>query len=348
MNYTISVIFRLIPVLMAGVCVGLGIFTWSTSHSIGGFVSGHVLIFLGAVCLCLFATASVIIRQLIGALNLFDKIFYPTLGYTLAIGTVIVGFLVMNSSDANDAFVAGHVVFGLGMICFCVSTVATASICFKRIPQNSALPAGTTVDKCFPPAVAVILVAVPVIAAVVTWTWALYLIFTEKPFPHFIAGHVMAGLAMICTSLIGLVVSVVKQIDNTYTEFDRRSWPALVIVMGAAAIVWGLLLLIFKPQPFVIAPGFVMIGLGMICYSILSKVLLLALVWRRTFALANRIPLLPVGTALTCLFTAAFLAQASDISAPFFIPAHVLAGLGAICFSLFSIVSILESGTSKT
>ena len=31
----------------------------------------------------------------------------------------------------------------------------------------------------------------------------------------------------------------------------------------------------------------------------------------------------------------------------YFIPARVLTGLGAICFTLFSIVSILESGTSS-
>jgi len=31
----------------------------------------------------------------------------------------------------------------------------------------------------------------------------------------------------------------------------------------------------------------------------------------------------------------------------YFVPARVLAGLGGICFTLFSIVSILESGTSK-
>ncbi|MDZ5007297.1 DUF2776 family protein, partial [Clostridium perfringens] len=30
-----------------------------------------------------------------------------------------------------------------------------------------------------------------------------------------------------------------------------------------------------------------------------------------------------------------------------FVPAHVMVGLGAICFTLFSIVSILESGTSN-
>ena len=92
-----------------------------------------------------------------------------------------------------------------------------------------------------------------------------------------------------------------------------------------------------------------MTGLGLVCFSILSKVGLLALVWRQTFALANRVPLIPVLTALTCLFLAAFVFQAAvESPVTLFIPAWVLTGLGAICFSLYSIVSILESGTSSS
>ncbi|MEN1374865.1 DUF2776 family protein, partial [Pseudomonas aeruginosa] len=57
------------------------------------------------------------------------------------------------------------------------------------------------------------------------------------------------------------------------------------------------------------SPGLILICLGMICYSIFSKVWLLALVWRRTCSLANRIPMIPVFTCLFCLFLAAFLAE---------------------------------------
>ena len=51
-------------------------------------------------------------------------------------------------------------------------------------------------------------------------------------------------------------------------------------------------------------------------------------------------------TALTCLFLAAFVFELATVNTDYFIPARVLVGLGAICFTLFSIVSILESGTS--
>ena len=65
------------------------------------------------------------------------------------------------------------------------------------------------------------------------------------------------------------------------------------------------------------------------------------------FQLANRIPLIPVFTALACLFLSAFLFEMASLHNAYFVPARVLAGLGGICFTLFSIVSILESGTSK-
>ena len=88
-------------------------------------------------------------------------------------------------------------------------------------------------------------------------------------------------------------------------------------------------------------------SLGLVCYSISSKVILLAAIWRNTFKLANRIPLIPVFTALACLFLSAFLFEMASLHNAYFVPARVLAGLGGICFTLFSIVSILESGTSK-
>ncbi|MFQ8888097.1 DUF2776 family protein [Bilophila wadsworthia] len=52
-------------------------------------------------------------------------------------------------------------------------------------------------------------------------------------------------------------------------------------------------------------------------------------------------------TALTCLFIAAFLFEAATINPAYMVPARVMVGLGGICFTLFSIVSILESGTSS-
>ena len=83
------------------------------------------------------------------------------------------------------------------------------------------------------------------------------------------------------------------------------------------------------------------------CWSISSKVILLAKIWHADFPLANRIPIIPVLTALACLFLAAFLYEAALFETKYFVPARVLTGFGAICFTLYSIVSILESGANK-
>lgn len=80
----------------------------------------------------------------------------------------------------------------------------------------------------------------------------------------------------------------------------------MVLAMGTLSILWGLLIL-KNPNPAESSIGYIMIGLGLVCYSISSKVILLAAIWRNTFKLANRIPLIPVFTALLCLFLSAFL-----------------------------------------
>ncbi|HEX5314391.1 MAG TPA: DUF2776 family protein [Gammaproteobacteria bacterium] len=346
MNYTISVLFRAIPAAMAALCVGYGLYCWTASAGSDYFVAGHVVTFLGAICLALFATAATIIRQLVQWYNRFYRWTLPIFAYLVAAATIAFGLRMR--VGPTDVFVAGHVVFGLGLISACVATVATASTRFTLIPDNSRRAAGDP-----PPAAAFgagtgrLLETIPLILAAVGWAWAIYLLTRATDAAPFIAGHVLAGLAAICTSLIALVASVVRQIRNTYTRRDARLWPALVVAMGTINIVWGIVIVALHREPYWFAPGFVLIGLGLICFSILSKVLLLALVWRRSFPLANRIPLIPVATALGCLFLAAFLFQAAVTNEAFFIPARVLVGLGAICFSLFSIVSILESGTSS-
>ncbi len=54
----------------------------------------------------------------------------------------------------------------------------------------------------------------------------------KKHNAYYVAGHVMAGLACICSSLVALVATIVRQIRNNYTKAERKRWPALVLIMG--------------------------------------------------------------------------------------------------------------------
>lgn len=347
-----SVVFRAIPLAMMGVCVGLGLYVWTAGDAAGNFVAGRVVTFLGAICLCLFCTAATIIRQLIGCYTALDRVVYPAIGYAAATGTAAYGasvFAGAPSAGLNPQYVAGHVVFGLGLISGCVATVATASTKFSLIPQNSQSADGDrpVPSTAFPQAAVLVLGAIPVVLALVAWSFSIANLTMSSTPGRSTVGHVVAGLAAICTSLIALVWSILRQVQNSYGERDRIGWPALVIVMGSLSMTWGIVLLVLDRASYHLTPGWVMTGLGLVCFSILSKVGLLALVWQRTFALADRVPLLPVLTALTCLFLSAFVFQAAVLDTNVFIAARVLAGLGAICFSLYSIVSILESGTSS-
>lgn len=347
MNYGISVLFRAIPIVMAFICFFLGGFIFLYGNDAARDVAGPVVFFLGSICLALFATAGTIIRQLIHTFRPVFKYLLPGFGYLVALVTIAMGIWVFSQGTANF-LVSGHVVCGVGLIAACVSTAATSSTKFYLIPQNSHAVATTVNKEGFSATTERVLIALAAVFALTAWIWCIILLSRIKEGnAYFVAGTVMGGLACICTSLIALVASIVRQIRNDYSERDRHFWPKMVFFFGTVCVIWGLVIILTMIGHAANTTGFIMIGLGLVCFSISSKVLLLAKVWRQEYALANRIPLIPVITALLCLFLAAFLFEEGTLDNAFFVPARVLVGLGAICFCLFSIVSILESGTSK-
>lgn len=347
MNYGISVLFRAIPLLMALFCFGYGAFVLHMGMDSAKYVAGPVVLSLGMICIALFATAATIIRQIIHTYGTVAKYALPVLGYLAALLTFIYGWEYMSEAPTASHFVAGHVVCGVAFITACVATTATSSTRFTLIPANSGTTGHDVPPQAFNAVQGNILIAVAILLALATWIWAFWLLAkSDVHNAYYVAGHVMAGIACICTSLVALVATIVRQIRNSYSHAERRWWPALVLAMGTLGILWGLLIMT-NPNPAKSSIGYIMIGLGLVCYSISSKVILLAAIWRNTFKLANRIPLIPIFTALACLFLSAFLFEMASVHEVYFVPARVLAGLGGICFTLFSIVSILESGTSK-
>ena len=110
---------------MGLICIALGGFVLESSGQSEYFVAGHVLISLAAICLALFTTAFIIISQLTRGVNTFYNTLFPIIGYAGSIITMIWGWALLAGNDVMaDEFVAGHVIFGVGMIAACVSTVA--------------------------------------------------------------------------------------------------------------------------------------------------------------------------------------------------------------------------------
>lgn len=352
MNYYISILFRAIPLAMGAMCLGYGIYVKDLGQAIGSdfLVAGHVLIYLTAICIALFTTAATIILQIINKYNKFYKWALPIIGYLAGIFTIVSGIILWRVGIyIPPYFVSGNVVLGLGLITCCVATVATASTKFMMIPQNGAnLKEGENPEGAFKESTVKILIGIPTICTVLAFFRGAYLLFNSVSSDYLVAGHVLIGIGFVCASLILLVISIVRQIQNKFTEKERYRWAILVAVFGTIDILWGIVILCISKDPIMIAPGYVLIGLGIVCYSILSKVLLLGMVWRKSNPLAKRVPLIPVFTALICLFMGAFLFESEIFNIAYFIPARVMIGLGAICFTLFSIVSILESGTSSS
>nr|WP_263969376.1 DUF2776 domain-containing protein [Roseomonas sp. SXEYE001]MCV4210441.1 DUF2776 domain-containing protein [Roseomonas sp. SXEYE001] len=341
-----SVVFRAIPLVMAVICIAFGWYVLSSGDAAGNLVAGRVLISLAAICFALFTTAATIIRQLIHRYPPIWHVVLPAAGYLAAATAVVAGLFIISGPSLPDQ-VSGHVMIGIGLIAGCVSTVAAASVKFSLIKAAEALPVGGGPPTgAYSRSLGGLLISVPAVLAATGFAVCAGL-FRDGGTAGFVAGHVVFGLSVICSALIALVSSVVRQVRNEFSAGERYLWSWFVAAMGTVNLLMGLWVLFSSQDPARLAPGVVLIGLSLICFSILSKVLLLALVWRQTFALANRIPLIPVGTALACLFFAAFLFVATVAQPAFFVGAHVLVGLGAVCFTLFSIVSILEAGTAK-
>lgn len=346
MNFAVSVLFRAIPLVFGAICLAFGLYINSGGQDADHFVAGHVNIALTAICYALFTTAATIIRQLIHRYSLFWRIALPLSGYVVALTAIGWGIAVLFQGGGAQFLVGGHVIIGVGLVAVCVSTVATASTAFALIPVNAAVgPEAGPPEGAYLREVGMVLMAIPMVCAVVGFALAFGLL-SRGESSTYVAGHIVFGLAAICASLVALVASIVRQVRNTFGESERYRWSWLVVAMGTVNLLLGLYVLLSSDRPYRVAPGCILIGLALICFSILSKALLLALVWRRSFPLANRIPIMPVATALICLFFSAFLFEAAVTDQQFFIPARVLVGLGAVCFTLFSIVSILEAGTS--
>ena len=347
MSPFISVLFRAIPLVMGAVCLAFGLYVLSGGDDPGHVVAGHVNIALTAICIALFTTAATIIRQLVHRYGRVWEIVLPTLGYLVATATVVWGVTVIQRGPETEYVVAGHVMLGIGFIAACVSTVAAASTKFILIQASAKLAPGSgPPDGAYSRGVGAVLVAIPAVLALIGLAVSATL-YARGGADALVAAHVLTGLSVICAALVALVASIVRQVRNEFGDAERYRWSWWVVTMGTVNVVLGVWVLLSSDDPARLAPGTVLIGLGLICFSILSKVVLLALVWRQVFALANRIPLIPVGTALACLFFAAFLFEATTTQPGFFVGAHVLVGLGAVCFTLFSIVSILEAGTSS-
>lgn len=221
MNYGISVLFRAIPLAMALFCFFYGGFIYFWGDDSSRMIAGPVVFFLGSICLALYATAVTIIRQIIGTYSTFAKYFLPIMAYAVAIFTFVFGTAIFSDTAHAEYFVAGHVVSGLGLITGCVATAATVSTRFKLITGNSADPTHDVNPEGFSLQQELIFETVAAFFAVVAWAWT-FILLGGGTTAHFVAGSVMGGIACICTSLIALVASIVRQERNVYSDREKK------------------------------------------------------------------------------------------------------------------------------
>jgi len=346
MNYCISILFRVIPLLMAAFCFAYGAYVLTAGDSPDRLIAGYVIFFLGSVCVALYCTAVMLIRHIVGTCNTAAKYIFPILGYAFALFTLVYGLTIIDVHYA-PTYVSGHVVCGLALITACVATAAASSTGFGLIPVNSADSDRTFNPSGFSRTAGGMLMGVVAVVSTVAWIWAIILLAMGNTQAHFVAGCIMAGIACVCMSLIALVASIVRQVQGIYTDREKVIWPLWTLMSGLASFVLGLVIVLVHWGGSADFVGFVLIGLALVCWSVSGAVILLAKTWHSESAPVSRIPLIPVIATLTSLFMAAFLFEEALFKIEFFVPARVLVGFGAICFAIFSIVSIIENGAKK-
>ena len=191
----------------------------------------------GMICIALFATAATIIRQIIHTYNTVVRYALPVLGYLAALLTFICGWEYISEAATASHFVAGHVICGVAFITACVATTATSSTRFTLIPANSQTTENNVLPQAFNGTQGKLLIVVAALLALATWIWTFLLLAkSDVHNAYYVAGHVMAGIACICTSLVALVATILRQIRNSYSHAERKWWPVMVLAMGTLII----------------------------------------------------------------------------------------------------------------
>lgn len=179
------------------------------------------------ICIALFATAATI--YLANPNHTLRARFFICIAYYrlsgLLLSQLLAGICMFTRSTSASSFVAGHVVAGVGLITTCVATAATSSTRFSLIPANSKMIGNGIPKGAFTKGQERILKTIAITISLIAWIWAFVLLAKSDVHPaYFVAGHVMVGLACICTSLIALVATIARQIRNVYTDRERKRW----------------------------------------------------------------------------------------------------------------------------
>lgn len=231
MNYGISVLFRAIRLVMALFCFFYGgyIYLWGddSSRMIAGrsFSSSDRS---ASHCLRRPPRSS---RPDHPHVQSVRQVFSADSRILRSPRTFICGIAIFKDTEVAEFFVAGHIVCGLGLITGCVATAATVSTRFSLIPENSTSPSREINAKGFTQQQELIFESIAAFFAALAWAWTIVLLAGGST-PHFVAGSVMGGIACICTSLIALVASIVRQERNVYADREKKIWPRLVLIMG--------------------------------------------------------------------------------------------------------------------
>ena len=334
-----SFLLRLITLSMTAFTLGFGFYLLFGRASV---LPGKFMIALSSVTFALYTVVASSMRPEEGVSPIWP---FPMLGYAAGWAVTIWGITILaRFSSSALGIVSGHLVFGVGMIAICISTISMTLIdwihLFVKQPSTNKEAQKAEEGKGSKYAYIEIwsLTSIPSFFAIVGFVYAIVSLCSSSPAQQ-IGGDALMAQSFVCLALVFLVHILSKQANNIFLTRFRWRYSIYIVCTGVVNIVWGICVAAIKGGSF-IPPGFGMIGLGLVCLAVCGKAHRVIGSWRNIPDIDFLASYFPILTLVAGLLISIVLFSTSLTNPNYTYAAYIMSGLSCVCLSIFGIVAL--------
>lgn len=333
-----SFLLRLITLSMTAFTLGFGFYLL---FGRGSILPGKFMIALSSVTFALYTVVASSMRPEEGVSPIWP---FPAMGYAAGWAVTIWGITILaRFPHAALGIVSGHLVFGVGMIAICISTISMTLIDWIRLfvkqpttSQEADKAAGKANKYAY---IEIwILTSIPSFFAIVGFVYAIVSLCLPSPAQQ-IGGDALMAQSFVCLALVFLIHILSKQANNIYLKRFRWRYSIYIVGTGTINIIWGICVAAIKGGSF-IPPGFGMIGLGLVCFAICGKAHRVIGSWRNIPDIDFLASYFPILTLVAGLLISIVLFSTSLTNPNYTYAAYIMSGLSCVCLSIFGIVAL--------
>ncbi|MBQ1273707.1 MAG: DUF2776 family protein, partial [Aeriscardovia sp.] len=324
-----SFLLRLITLSMTAFTLAFGFYLLFGRSSV---LPGKFMIALSSVTFALYTVVASTMRPSEGIHPIWP---FPTMGYMAGWAITIWGLTILARFHSSLGIVSGHLVFGVGMIAICISTISMTTIDWihllvKQIPEGKGMKYAHLEIWS--------LTAIPSFFSIVGFVYAIVSLCLPSTAQQ-IGGDAMMAQSFVCLALVFLIHILSKQANNIFLKRFRWRYSIYIVCTGTINIVWGICVAAIKGGSF-IPPGFGMIGLGLVCFAVCGKAHRVIGSWRNIPDIDFLASYFPILTLVAGLLISIVLFSTSLTNPDYTYAAYIMSGLSCVCLSIFGIVAL--------